>query len=184
MNCLEERVDMRKISQAERDRQRHSSEIMFRLNHSMPASDEYLAAMGQIVGAIGEGSYITAPVQGVCWYNMTIGTNVYVGSNMLAMARGGITIGDDVMIAANVQLLTNNHDMYDRQILLCKPIVIREGAWIGAGATIMPGVSIGRYAVVGACAVVTKDVPDYAVVVGMPAQVAETLDASRFPPEF
>lgn len=60
------------------------------------------------------------------------------------MARGGIMIGDNVQIAGNVQLLSNNHDPYDRQILTCKPVVIKDGAWIGAGATILPGVTIGK----------------------------------------
>ena len=81
---------------------------------------------------------------------------------------------------ANVQLLTNNHDPYDRQILTCKPIVIRKGAWIGAGATILPGVTVGRYAIVGAASVVTRDVGDYEVVVGNPARLVRKLDAERF----
>ena len=84
------------------------------------------------------------------------------------------------MLAANVQVISNNHDEYDRQVLTCKPVLIKEGAWIGAGATILPGVSVGKYAIVGACAVVTKDVPDYAVVVGTPARVVKTLDKEKF----
>ena len=96
------------------------------------------------------------------------------------MARGGITIEDDVQIAANVQLISNNHDPYERQILLCKPVLIRQGAWIGAGATILPGVCVGKYAIVGAGAVVTKDIPDYAVVVGNPAKIVKVLDSERF----
>ena len=95
-------------------------------------------------------------------------------------ARGGITIEDDVQIAANVQLLSNNHDPYDRQILTCKPIRIRRGAWIGAGATIMAGVTVGKYAIVGAAAVVTHDVGDYEVVVGNPAKVIRKLDPEKF----
>ena len=96
------------------------------------------------------------------------------------MARRGITIEDDVQIAANVQLISNNHDPYERQILLCKPVLIRQGAWIGAGATILPGVCVGKYAIVGAGAVVTKDIPDYAVVVGNPAKIVKVLDSERF----
>ena len=96
------------------------------------------------------------------------------------MARGGITIDDDVMLAANVQLLSNNHDEYDRQVLICKPIHIKRGAWIGAGASILPGVTVGEYAIVGAGAIVTKDVPDYSVVVGSPARVVKTLDENKF----
>ena len=96
------------------------------------------------------------------------------------MSRGGITIGDDVQIAANVQLLSNNHDPYDRQILTCKPIVIKDGAWIGAGASIMSGVTVSKHAIVGAASVVTHDVPDYAVVVGSSAKVIKMLDADKF----
>ena len=96
------------------------------------------------------------------------------------MARGGITIEDDAQLAANIQLLTNNHDLYEREILPCKPILICKGAWIGAGVTVLPGIRIGKHAVVGAAAVVTKDVPDYAVAVGNPARVIKLLDADRF----
>ena len=87
---------------------------------------------------------------------------------------------EDVQIAANVQLLSNNHDPYDRQILICKPIRIKKGAWIGAGASVMAGVTMGKYAIVGAASVVTHDVGDYEVVVGSPAKVIKTLDPERF----
>ena len=96
------------------------------------------------------------------------------------MARGGITIEDEAQLAANIQLITNNHDFYDRPILPCKPILICKGAWVGAGATILPGIRIGKHAVVGAASVVTKDVPDYAVAVGNPARVIKMLDADKF----
>ena len=62
---------------------------------------------------------------------------------------------------------------------MIKPL-IRQGAWIGAGATILPGVCVGKYAIVGAGSVVTKDVPDYAVVVGNPAKIVKMLDSERF----
>lgn len=65
-------------------------------------------------------------------------------------------------------------------VLTCKPIRIQKGAWIGANAVILAGVSVGKYAIVGAGAVVTKDVPDYAVVVGNPAKVIKMLDAEKF----
>lgn len=64
--------------------------------------------------------------------------------------------------------------------LTCKPVLIREYAWVGAGATILPGVCIGRHAIVGAGSVVTKDVPDYAVAVGNPAKVIKMLDKENF----
>ncbi|MBQ9405652.1 MAG: acyltransferase [Desulfovibrio sp.] len=97
------------------------------------------------------------------------------------MARGGISIEDDVLIAANVQIISNNHDPYDRAVLTCRPVLIKKGAWIGAGASIMPGVTVGRYAIVGAASVVTHDVPNYAVAVGSPAKVIKYLEEERFP---
>ena len=112
-----------------------------------------------------------------------MGDRVFINSNLLAMARGGITIEDDVQIAANVQLLSNNHDPYDRQVLTCRPVRICKGAWIGAGASILPGVTVGRHAIVGAASVVTHDVGDYEVVAGNPAKCIRKLDPDRFPPE-
>ncbi|MCM1225230.1 MAG: galactoside O-acetyltransferase, partial [Lachnospiraceae bacterium] len=69
---------------------------------------------------------------------------------------------------------------YKREILPCKPIVIDDGAWIGAGATILLGVRIGRHAIVGAASVVTRDVGDYEVAVGNPAKVIKTLNSKKF----
>ena len=111
---------------------------------------------------------------------LKIGKGVFVNSNLLAMARGGIKIGDYARIAANVQLISNNHDPYDLNVLTCKPVEIGDYAWIGAGATVLPGVRIGRHAIIGAASVVTKDVPDYAVAVGNPAKVIKMLDKEKF----
>ena len=175
------RVDMREMTPESMALYREQTEALFRFNHSMPFSDEYAEAMKQLFqDRIGEGSYVAAPINGAALENLHIGKNVYINTNLLAMSRGGITIEDDVQIAANVQLLSNNHDPYDRQILICKPIRIKKGAWIGAGASIMAGVTIGKYAIVGAESVVTHDVGDYEVVVGSPAKVIKTLDPERF----
>ena len=88
-------------------------------------------------------------------------------------------IEDDVLVAANVQLISNNHDLYDHQILTCKPVVLKRNCWIGAGATILPGVTVGENAVVGAGSVVTRDVEANTVIVGNPARVVKTLAQAR-----
>ena len=158
-----------------------NTELSFKLNHILPRSEEYMEILNELFkDRIGQNSFVMAPLNGVWFNNITIGNNVYINANLLAMARGGIIIEDDVQIAGNVQLLTNNHDEYNRSVLLCKPIVIKKGAWIGAGATILPGVTIGEHAIVGAASVVTKDVADCEVVVGSPAKVIKVLDADRF----
>lgn len=178
---MEERVDMRELSSEELELSIKQSQLVFKLNHTMPMSDEYAEILNELFGDnLGENSQIIAPIAGAAFDRLKIGDNVFINSNSLLMARGGITIEDDVLMAANVQLLSNNHDEYDRQVLTCKPIHIKKGAWIGAGASILPGVTVGEYAIVGAGAIVTKDVPDFAVVVGSPARIVKTLDENKF----
>jgi maltose O-acetyltransferase len=85
-----------------------------------------------------------------------------------------VTIGDDVQIGPNVQLLTPSHPL-DAELRRAKwesaaPITIGDNAWLGGGAVVLPGVTVGEDAVVGAGAVVTHDVPAGAVVVGNPAR--------------
>ena len=181
MECEEIRVDMRKTDTAGRMETMRVEPLLHRLNGMMRFDPEYPALLKEIFREnLGDESFIATPLRGACISTVKIGRGVFINSNCLMMARGGITIEDGVQIAANVQLISNNHDPYDLQVLLCKPVLIKADAWIGAGATILPGVCIGRHAVVGAASVVTKDVPDYAVVVGNPARVVKMLDRSRF----
>ncbi len=181
MNYEETRVDLRVPDPGRAEENRRLAELIFRLNHTMPGTEAYQQALDDLFGEnLGEGSCVAAPIQGTCLNRIKIGRNVVINANLLAMARGGITIEDDVQIAANVQLLTNNHDPYERLVLTCRPILIGRNAWIGAGATILPGIRVGAHAIVGAASVVTKDVPDYAVVVGNPAKVVKTLDPAGF----
>ena len=175
------RFDMRQTSQEDIEKAKHYAQLIFKLNHTMPFTDEYNEILDLLFGErLGKGSSIMAPVNIVYPDQLTIGERVFINPGFLAMSRGGITIEDDVQIAANTQLLSNNHDPYDRQILICKPILIKKGAWIGAGATIMAGVTVGRYAIIGAASVVTHDVGDYEVVVGNPARVIKKLDPEKF----
>lgn len=175
------RVDMRERTPEEQAMYNRQAQLLFKLNQTMPRTEEYFGVLKELFeDRLGEGSYLAAPLAGAALEKLVIGKRCFINSNLLAMSRGGITIGDDVQIAANVQLLSNNHDPYDRQILTCKPIVIKDGAWIGAGASIMSGVTVGKHAIVGAASVVTHDVPDYAVVVGSPAKVIKMLDADKF----
>lgn len=181
MECKEIIVDMRNMTEEERFAGQKQTELLFKLNHTMPKTEEYFAVLKELFGEnIGKGSFVAAPLNGAALNRVKIGKNVFINSNLLAMARGGITIEDNVQIAGNVSLLTNDHDPYDRLVLPCKPILIKEGAWLGANVVVLRGISIGKHAIVGAGAVVTKDVPDYAVVVGNPARVVKILNAEKF----
>lgn len=108
---------------------------------------------------------------------ITIGKNVFINHACSFLDMGGITIEDNVLLGPKVNLITENHplDPIDRRALICKPIVIKQNAWIGAGATILPGVTIGENAVVAAGAVVSKDVPSNTVVGGVPAKIIKAI---------
>lgn len=105
--------------------------------------------------------------------NIRVGKRVFINHSCEFMDRGGITIGDDVLIAPKVNLITIGHplDPAQRRATYTAPITIKNGAWIGAAATIMPGVTIGENSIVAAGAVVTKDVPDNVVAGGVPAKI-------------
>jgi acetyltransferase-like isoleucine patch superfamily enzyme len=109
--------------------------------------------------------------------HITIGKNVFVNFDCVFLALGGITIEDDVLIGPKVSLITESHplDPQQRNGLIVKPIHIKKNAWIGANATILAGVTIGENSVVAAGAVVSKDVPDNAIVAGIPAKVIKTI---------
>jgi acetyltransferase-like isoleucine patch superfamily enzyme len=113
--------------------------------------------------------------------NIRVGRNVFINHACEFMDRGGITIGDDVLIGPRVNVVTINHplDPTMRRSTYCAPVVIEKGAWLGAGVSVMPGVTIGQNAVVAASAVVTRDVPANAVVGGIPARVIRHLDPTR-----
>lgn len=180
MECTEQRDDMRAFSPEEGALMQRQAKLAFHFNTLAPGDPEAAETAAELFGSMGAGAVVSAPIQGARFDRVSLGAGVFVNSNCLFMANGGITIEDGVQIASNVQLITNNHDVYDRAVLTSKPIIIHEGAWIGAGATILRGVEIGRYAVVGAGAVVTHDVADYEMVVGVPARRLRMLDASQF----
>ena len=104
-----------------------------------------------------------------------IGNNVFINHSLTTVALGGITIEDNVQIAPSVAMLTANHDIEHMNILKTAPIHIKESAWIGARAVLLPGVTIGEHAIVGAGAIVTKDVEPYTVVGGNPAKLIKNL---------
>lgn len=166
------RIDMRKPEEADPAEGVRCAQLCFKINHTMPMTEEYNRLVSELfMGNIGEGSRVMSPLTVVRGNRVKIGRNVVVMNNSLFMAAGSITIEDDVMVAANVQLISNNHDLYDHQILTCKPVRLKRNCWIGAGATILPGITVGENAVVAAGAVVTKDVEDNTVVGGNPAKI-------------
>ena len=109
--------------------------------------------------------------------NIRLGKRVFINSGCRFQDQGGIVIGDDCLIGHNAVLATLNHDLDPsrRADMHPAPIVIGTNVWLGANVTVLPGVTIGDNAVVGAASVVTKDVPADSVVVGSPARVVRSL---------
>jgi acetyltransferase-like isoleucine patch superfamily enzyme len=113
----------------------------------------------------------------------SIGEDVYIADDLIVVEelseRGNITIGDRVSIAPRVTLVTSSHPNHSRTRgfapVAAGPIVIENDAWLGAGCVILPGVRIGRGAVVGANSVVAHDVPPLHVVAGQPARTVREL---------
>lgn len=134
----------------------------------------------ELLGAIGEGTEIRPPFYVDYGSHIRIGARCFANFGFVALDVAAITIGDDVQIGPNVQLLTPTHPVAPEprraKWEAAEPIAIGDNVWLGGGAIVLPGVSIGDDTVVGAGAVVTRDLPANVVAVGNPARVVRTLD--------
>ncbi|MBQ9254165.1 MAG: galactoside O-acetyltransferase [Bacteroidales bacterium] len=166
------RIDLRTQTPEEVSMGVKDAQLCFKINHTMPYTEEYNSLISELFSqGIGENSRIMPPITVVRAKNVKIGKNVVIMNNCLMMSAGGITIEDNVLVVANCQIISNNHDLAEHQIITCKPVHLKKNCWVGAGASILPGVTIGENSVIGAGSVVTKDVPDNCIAVGSPAKV-------------
>jgi maltose O-acetyltransferase len=140
---------------------------------------ERTAILRELLGAVGERVTIKPPLAMDYGYQTTIGAGTYVNSGAVILDVGRVTIGADVQIGPNVQLLTPTHPL-DAALRrsgaeAAEPITIGDNVWLGGGVIVCPGVTIGRDTVVGAGAVVTRDLPPGVLAVGNPARVIRQL---------
>ena len=143
---------------------------------------EMRALFSRLTGTeVDESFWLLPPFHTDFGKNIRVGKNVFVNHACEFMDRGGITIGDDVLIGPKVNLVTINHplDPTTRRSTQCAPIVIENGVWLGAAVTVMPGVTIGENSVIAANAVVTSDVPTNTVVGGIPARFIRHIGPAR-----
>ena len=137
------------------------------------------ALFGELIGTqVDDGFTLIPPFYATGGTGMKVGRNVFVNQNCTFYDLGGLEIGDDVMIGPNVSLITSGHPVEPsrrRDGVIAKPIVIERNVWIGAGATIIGGVTIGENAVVAAAAVVTRNVPPNTLVGGNPAKIIRAI---------
>lgn len=146
-------------------------DLLIQMNNSSNP-DEITQIFSRILNKEVQDVAIFTPIYINFGKHISIGKNVFINFDCTFLALGGITIEDDVLIGPKVSLITESHPLNprDRKGLMAKPIHIKKNAWIGANATILPGVTIGENAVVAAGAVASKNVPDNTIVGGIPAK--------------
>jgi maltose O-acetyltransferase len=159
---------------------RRAAKLTQLFNASDPADPQArLAVLRELVGSLGEGAEIRPPLRCDYGYQMHIGARSFINYGAVFLDVATITIGEDVQVGPNVQFLTATHPVEAAARRAkwesAKPITIADNVWLGGGAIILPGISIGENTVVGAGAVVTKDLPANVIAVGNPARVIRPL---------
>ena len=158
---------------------RRRADLLRRFN-DLQADDEVRAAiLAELLGDLGAGAVIRPPLQMDYGYQTTVGPGTFINVGAVILDVGRVTIGADVQIGPNVQLLTPTHPL-DPEVRrsgleAAEPITIEDNVWLGGGVIVCPGVTIGRDTVVGAGAVVTKDLPAGVLAVGNPARILRSL---------
>lgn len=149
------------------------------LNSSYHTPEEIQEIFSELTGKQVDKTFgMFPPFYTDCGKNITVGKNVFINSGCRFQDQGGISIGDGTLIGHNVVLATLNHGIAPdkRHDLFPAPIHIGKNVWIGANATVLPGVTIGDDSVIAAGAVVTKDVPANVVAAGVPAKVIRKIE--------
>ena len=152
-------------------------EKLYEFNQTRPSEPEKRSAMlREMFAEIGTDCYIEPPFR-ANWggKHVHFGNAVYANFNLTLVDDGDIFVGDNVMFAPNVTVISATHPIHPglrrKQAQYNLPVAIRDNVWIGAGALILPGITIGENSVIGAGSVVTKDVPANVVAVGDPCRV-------------
>jgi len=155
-----------------------TKKLLIQMNNSADPA-EIRNLLGQIIDTeIDKDTTVFTPLYINYGKHTKIGKSVFINFDCTFLDLGGITIEDNVLLAPKVSLLSEGHPVSSetRHSLRVGHIHIKKNAWIGANATILPGVTIGENAIVAAGAVVSKDVPDNTVVGGIPAKVIKIIN--------
>jgi len=152
-------------------------ELLYDFNATRPSEvEKRIALLKKMFAEIGEGCWIEPPFR-ANWggHNVHFGSHVYANFNLTLVDDTHIYVGDHTMIGPNVTIATGGHPVLpalrERGMQYNMPVRIGKNCWIGAGALIMPGVTIGDNSVIGAGSVVTRDIPANVVAVGNPCRV-------------
>ena len=150
---------------------------LWEFNQLKPSQySEKIKYMKEMFAECGDNCYIELPFR-ANWggHHVHFGSGIYANSNLTIVDDGHVYVGDKVMFGPNVMIATANHPIEPtlraKGLQYNKDVYVGENTWIGAGVIIVPGVRIGKNTVIGGGSVVTKDIPDYGVAVGVPAKV-------------
>jgi len=144
----------------------------------MNQSEKIRRSFEELIGkSVGESFHLMPPFYTDSGLNITVGSAFFIG-HCAFTGHAAITIADEVMVAHKVNLVTAGHPVAPdirRRYVTAAPITVETNVWIGAAATVMPGVTVGADSVVAAGAVVTRDVPPATLVAGVAARVIRAL---------
>ncbi|VUX02890.1 Putative acetyltransferase [Streptococcus constellatus] len=159
---------------------KHQNEVLIsELNTGFKTEKKVRGLIAQITGQpIDPSVSISLPFQTDFGHHIHFGKDIFINKEAFFVDLGGITIEDKVMIGPRVMLVTVNHmlEPKKRRGMEFKPILIKKNAWLGAGVTVLPGVTIGENAVIAANSTVTKNVPANTIVAGTPARVIREIE--------
>jgi maltose O-acetyltransferase len=160
--------------------ERQETKALLRLYNRTAAMAERQIILQQLLGQIGQNSVIESPFYCSYGRNIHMGDHVYLNFSCTIFDNNEVHIGHHVMIGPVVQIYTAAHPVQAEPRIqgweVAKTIVIEDNVWLGGGAILLPGVRVGRNAVVGAGAVVSRSVPANTVVVGNPARVIREIE--------
>lgn len=141
--------------------------------------DGHQALMARIFAQVGENCFFEPPFNANWGCFTHLGSNVYANFNLTLVDDTHIYLGDNVMIGPNVTICTAAHPIHPglrrRAAQYNKPVTIEKNVWIGAGCTILPGVTIGENTVIGANSLVSRDIPANVVAMGSPCRVVRPI---------
>ena len=151
-----------------------------RIYNTSTEEDDRSSILKDILGSLGDNVIIWPPFNCVYGENIHLGNNVFFNLNCMFIDNNRVKIGDHAMFGPGVQIYTAAHPLDAKSRNQgweeTKPVTIGNSVWIGGSAILLPGVTIGDKSVIGAGAVVTRDVPDSVVVAGNPARIIREID--------
>ncbi len=162
--------------------QREQMELLYEFNATRPSEQRKRREIAErLLGSYSEGAYIEPPLHANWGCNAFFGAHAYANFNLTLVDDAEVRIGEHVMIGPNVTITTTGHpirpDLREGMTQFSLPVTIGCNVWLGANVTVLPGVTIGENSVIGACSLVTKDIPANVVAYGQPCKVVRAINA-------